>query len=226
MQRRLRWWPAPGHAPPDGHGSRLVGNSGAADGQLVRPHSVALTVVAADARWTGRKFVVCAESRWLQRSAGVRSSPRGGRVLRVGRRDREGVRCVICREDIPAGSSTPLAVQALVDPEHETVSVIVASHARCAPSGVHRGPGLVQRFKDRRGSAPVEVSRKSIDMLQPLYQETLTAVTGSDHSGAYKDRRSAVNETMCRPPPSEGGSSTQSLTSVGCTNSRSAARFA
>ena len=65
------------------------------------------------------------------------------------------VRCVFCREDIPAGSSTPVALQVLVDPEHETVSVVVASHVRCAPSGVRRGPGLAQRFKDRRGSAPV-----------------------------------------------------------------------
>lgn len=67
------------------------------------------------------------------------------------------VRCVVCREDIPAGSTTPIAVQVFVDPEHEKVSAIVASHAHCAPSGVHRGPGLVQRFKDRRGLAPVEL---------------------------------------------------------------------
>jgi hypothetical protein len=67
------------------------------------------------------------------------------------------VRCVVCREDIPAGSSTPLAVQVFFDPEHERVSTVVASHARCPPSGVHRRPGLAQRIVDRRGATPAEL---------------------------------------------------------------------
>ena len=67
------------------------------------------------------------------------------------------VTCVICGDDLPAGSSTPVAVQVFVDPADASVSSVVASHARCAPSGVHQRPGLAEQLSVRSGTATTEL---------------------------------------------------------------------
>lgn len=67
------------------------------------------------------------------------------------------VTCVICGDDLPAGSSTPVAVQVFVDPADATVFSVVASHARCAPSGVHQRPGLAEQLSVRSGIATREL---------------------------------------------------------------------
>ena len=67
------------------------------------------------------------------------------------------VTCVICGDDLPAGSLTRVAVQVFVDPADATVFSVVASHARCAPSGVHQRPGLAEQLSVRSGIATTEL---------------------------------------------------------------------
>lgn len=50
--------------------------------------------------------------------------------------------CVVCGIDIPAGSTTPVAVQLLVDPDDESVREVVPSHLGCSRSGIREMPGL------------------------------------------------------------------------------------
>lgn len=76
------------------------------------------------------------------------------------------VTCVVCGEDLSAGSTTPVAVQVFVDPTEVTVSTVVASHARCAPSGVHQRSGLAERFSERQ-SATSELDVRWCPMILP-----------------------------------------------------------
>jgi len=77
------------------------------------------------------------------------------------------VTCVICGDDLPAGSSTPVAVQVFVDPADATVSSVVASHAACAPSGVHQRPGMAGRLSVRSGSATTELDVRWCPLILP-----------------------------------------------------------
>jgi hypothetical protein len=77
------------------------------------------------------------------------------------------VTCVVCGEDLPAGSTAPVAVQVFVDPSDATVSSIVASHARCAPSGIHQRPGLAERLSGRSGAAMTELDVRWCPLILP-----------------------------------------------------------
>lgn len=76
------------------------------------------------------------------------------------------VTCVVCGEDLPAGSTTPVAVQVFVDPTDETVCTVSASHARCAPSGVNQRSGLAERFSERQ-SPTTELDVRWCPMVLP-----------------------------------------------------------
>ena len=77
------------------------------------------------------------------------------------------VTCVICGDDLPAGSTTAVAVQVFVDPGDATVSSVVASHARCAPSGVHQRPGLAEQLAARSGTATTELDVRWCPLILP-----------------------------------------------------------
>jgi hypothetical protein len=77
------------------------------------------------------------------------------------------ITCVVCGEDLPAGSTTAVAVQVFVDPADDTVSTVVASHTRCAPSGVQRRPGLAAQFSARSSTSTTELDIRWCPMTLP-----------------------------------------------------------
>lgn len=108
-----------------------------------------------------------------------------GRLLRefVYRLEETELSCVVCGRDIPVGSLEPVAVQLLVDPDDPTVRMLVPSHGRCEPSGVHERPGFAERLA---GSLSGEHDARWYPLMLPghhlavVWESSLRVVSSDD----------------------------------------------